>query len=157
MPTVHITEQTTLAPERVIAALTDFSDARPSIWPTLAPDRYAVHERGDSWAEVTEGADFAGGVWERGRYDWSQPGVVRFSVGDSNAFAAGSSWEYRVRPDGSGSVVDLTVSRRPATPKGRVLALLMRIGGRRALGADLRRALERLSGDRQPSGGSASS
>jgi hypothetical protein len=146
MPTVHIVERTSVSPERVIAALTDFSDARPSIWPTLAPDHYAVHERGDTWAEVTEGADFAGGVWERGRYDWSQPGVVRFEVSDSNAFAAGSSWEYRVRPDGSGSVVDLTVSRRPATPKGRVLALLMRIAGKRALGADLRRALAGLDG-----------
>jgi hypothetical protein len=144
MPTVRITERTALTPEGVVAALTDFSDARPSIWPTLAPDRYAVHERGDSWAEVTEGADFAGGVWERGRYEWSQPGVVRFTVSDSNAFAAGSSWEYRVRPDGGGSVVELTVDRRPATPKGRVLALLMRIGGRRALGADLRRALDGL-------------
>jgi hypothetical protein len=146
MPTIHLTERTPVPPERVRAALTDFSDARPSIWPSLAPDHYEVHARGEDWAEVTEGADFAGGVWERGRYDWSQPGVVRFSVSDSNAFAAGSSWEYRVRPDGSGSVVDLTVSRRAATPKGHVLALLLRIGGKRALGSDLRRALGGLSG-----------
>ena len=145
MPTIHLTERAAVPPERVIAALTDFTDARPSIWPSLAPDHYAVHQLGDTWADVTEGADFAGGVWERGRYDWSQPGVVRFSVTDSNAFAAGSSWEYRVRPDGAGSVVDLTVSRRPGTPKGRVLALLFRIVGRRALGADLRRALGGLS------------
>jgi Polyketide cyclase / dehydrase and lipid transport len=146
MPTIHLTERAAVPPERVIAALTDFTDARPSIWPSLAPDHYEVHELGDGWADVTEGADFAGGVWERGRYDWSQPGIVRFSVTDSNAFAAGSSWEYRVRPDGAGSVVELTVSRRAATPKGRVLALLLRIGGKRALGADLRRALDGLGG-----------
>jgi Polyketide cyclase / dehydrase and lipid transport len=145
MPTIHLTERTSVPPERIVAALTDFSDARPSIWPSLAPDHYEVHSRGEDWAEVTEGADFAGGVWERGRYDWSQPGVVRFTVSESNAFAAGSSWEYRVQPDGTGSVVDLTVSRRPATPKGQVLALLLRIGGKRALGADLRKALDGLS------------
>lgn len=141
MTTVHTGARTTLPPERVIAALTDFSDARPSIWPSLAPGRYAVHSRGEGWAEVTEGSDFAGGVWERGRYDWSQPGVVRFDVSDSNAFAPGSSWEYRVRPDGSGSAIDLTVRRTGATAKGRVLAALMRLGGSRVLGADLRKAL----------------
>ena len=146
--TIHVTQRTSLPPERVVAALTDFSDARPSIWPSLAPDHYEVHDRGEDWAEVTEGADFAGGVWERGRYDWSQPGVVRFLVSDSNAFAAGSSWEYRVRPEGAGSVVELTVDRRAATPKGRVLALLMRLGGRRALGSDLRKALDGL--ERRP-------
>jgi hypothetical protein len=144
MPTIRVSERTNLEPDRVTAALTDFSDARPSIWPSLSPKYYEVHSRGEHWAEVTEGASFAGGVWERGRYDWSQPGVVRFDVSDSNAFAAGSSWEYRVRADGAGSVVDLTVDRRAATPKGRVLALLMRIGGRQALGGDLRRALGRL-------------
>jgi hypothetical protein len=141
MPTIHVSQSTDLEPDRVVAALTDFSDARPSIWPTLAPKYYEVHARGQDWAEVTEGAEFAGGVWERGRYDWSQPGVVRFDVSSSNAFAAGSSWVYRVRPDGTGSVVDLIVERRGATAKGRVLALLMRLGGRRAFAADLRKAL----------------
>lgn len=141
MTVVRCSARTSLPPERVIAALTDFSDARPSIWPSLDASRYSVHSRGDDWAEVTEGSDFAGGVWERGRYDWSEPGVVRFSVTDSNAFAAGSSWEYRVRGEGSGSVVDLTVRRTGATAKGRVLAALMSVGGKRVLGADLRKAL----------------
>lgn len=141
MATIRVSRRTDLAPERVIAALTDFSPARPSIWPSLDASRYAVHSRGEDWAEVTEGSDFAGGVWERGRYDWSQPGVVRFSVSDSNAFAAGSSWEYRVRGDGSGSVVELTVRRTGATAKGRVLAALMSLGGKRVLGADLGKAL----------------
>jgi hypothetical protein len=145
MTTIHLSERTSLPPERVIAALTDFTDARPSIWPSLSREHYEVHGLGDGWADVTEGADFAGGVWERGRYDWSQPGVVRFTVSDSNAFAAGSSWEYRVRPDGTGSAVDLTVSRTAGTAKGRLLVLLLRIGGKRALSADLRRALDGLS------------
>ena len=26
-----------------------------------------MHTAGDTWAEVTEGAAFAGGIWERGR------------------------------------------------------------------------------------------
>jgi hypothetical protein len=146
MPTIDCRATTSLPAERVVAALTDFSPARPELWPSLDPSHYAVHERGETWADVTEGAGFAGGVWERGRYDWSSPGLVRFEVADSNAFAAGSSWEYRLRadPSGAGTVVELTVSRRAATPKGRVLTLLMRIGGRRALCGDLRRALAAL-------------
>jgi hypothetical protein len=144
MTTVRCRARTALSPDRVVAALTDFSAARPSVWPSLDPDRYAVHSRGEDWAEVTEGADFAGGVWERGRYDWSRPGVVRFDVTESNAFAAGGSWEYHVREDGTGSAVELTVRRSGATPKGRVLVALMRIGGSRVLGSDLRKALERL-------------
>jgi hypothetical protein len=46
-----------------------------------------------------------------------------------------------VRGDGTGSVVDLTVRRTGATVKGRVLAALMRVGGKRVLDADLRKAL----------------
>jgi hypothetical protein len=142
MPTIHCRATTTLPSGRGVAALTDFSPGRPDVWPRLDPGHYAVHDRGDTWADVTEGATFLGGVWERGRYDWSGDGVVRFEVTDSNAFAAGSSWEYRVGDDGSGgSVVELTVTRSAATSKGRLLVLLMRIGGRRALEGDLRKAL----------------
>ena len=36
-------EDTSLYPERVIRALTDFSERRPEIWPCLHPSLYEVH------------------------------------------------------------------------------------------------------------------
>src|SRR6266581_6124560 len=50
-------------PERFIAALTDFSERRPSLWPGLDAKFFKIHEVGASWAEVTEGTDLLGGVW----------------------------------------------------------------------------------------------
>ena len=86
MANVHIHAETPVPPERILAALTDFTDRRFDYWPNLDQRLYQVHATGDTWAEVTEGAAFAGGIWERGRYDWSTPGVVRLEVTDSNAF-----------------------------------------------------------------------
>ena len=56
-----------------------------------------MHDRGDTWADVTEGTD-AGGIWQRYRYDWSDPQLVKLTVTDSNAFGPGSYWEYRLTP-----------------------------------------------------------
>jgi hypothetical protein len=73
---------------------------------------YEVHDRGDTWADVTEGSDVAGGIWQRYRYDWATPGVVRLDVLDSNTFGPGSFWEYHVTADGAGgSRIDLEIHR----------------------------------------------
>jgi hypothetical protein len=40
-----------------------------------------VHDRSRSHADVTEGS---GGVWERLRYDWSDPNRVVLTTTDSN-------------------------------------------------------------------------
>ena len=63
-------------PEVFLRALTDFSPRRPELWPNLSPKLYQVHSVGENEAEVTEGSSAFGGVWERTRYDWSEPGVV---------------------------------------------------------------------------------
>lgn len=35
--------KTDLMPDQVIAALTDFTERRPEIWPELAPKFYEIH------------------------------------------------------------------------------------------------------------------
>jgi hypothetical protein len=99
-----------------------------------------VNARGDTWADVTEGS--AGGVWERLRYDWSQPQVMRLTTLDSDIWGLGSGWTYTLaaRPDG-GTDVDLVVARRGRNIRGRVAAGLVALAGRRVLGRDLRRTL----------------
>ena len=151
MTTIRVHADAPIAPERILGALTDFTDRRPAYWPNLDPHLFRVHALGDTWAEVTEGAAFAGGIWERGRYDWHTPGVVRLDVTSSNAFAPGGYWEYRIRPNGPGrSHVDLTVHRRPATAKGRLLTLLLALFGRAIFRADLTKTLTILASDHRP-------
>jgi hypothetical protein len=143
--------ETPVPPGRILAALTDFTDRRFDYWPNLDRRLFQAHATGDTWAEVTEGAAFAGGTWERGRCDWSTPGVVRLEVTDSNAFQRGSYWEYRVSPDGrGGSHVELTVLRLPCTAKGRLLTLLLGLFGRRIFTADLAKSLQILGAAHDP-------
>lgn len=128
----------------VLRALTDFSPRRPDLWPNLSPRFYQVHSVGETEAEVTEGTAVLGGVWERTRYDWSEPGVVLIEVEDSNAFAPGSWWRYQVEPAGSGSRVRFQFDRRPKNLKGRIVSALLAIGGKRTFTRSLEETLRRL-------------
>jgi hypothetical protein len=141
MPTICFSVVTEVAAERFLAALTDFTASRPRWWPNLDPRFYQVHSLGETFADVTEGSSFAGGIWERGVYDWSTPGVVRFDVRESNAFAPGSSWDYRVAAQGGRTQIDVTVRRRPRTLKARMIGIPLRVFGRRVFRNDLERTL----------------
>jgi hypothetical protein len=71
--------------------------------------------------------------------------VVTLDVLDSNAFGPGSRWTYRLDPDGRGGTdIDLTVVRVPATAKGRVMDVLLSLGGQLFFARDLRRSVRRL-------------
>ncbi len=61
MTTIRVHADAPVPPERILGALTDFTDHRPAYWPNLDPNLFRVHALGDTWAEVTEGAAFAGG------------------------------------------------------------------------------------------------
>jgi hypothetical protein len=152
MGRVHVRAHGAVPPEQFVAALTDFGSGRAEIWGASDPSHFTVHDRGDTWAEVTEGSA-AGGVWQRLRYDWSVPDVVTLDVLDSNAFGPGSRWTYRVESDGAGGChVDLTIVRVPTTTKGRVFDALLSLGGGGYFARDLRRSLRRLeSPSRTPS------
>ena len=145
MGRAHVRAHGAFPPERFVAALTDFGPGRSEVWGNVDPAALTVHERGDTWAEVTEGSA-TGGIWQRLRYDWSVPGVVTLDVVDSNAFGRGSRWTYRLDPDGRGGTdIDLTIVRVPTTAKGRVMDALLSLGGGPLFFArDLRRSVKRL-------------
>lgn len=145
MGKVHVRQHGAFPPERFIAALTDFGPDRGELFGNSEPDQLQVHDRGDTWAEVTEGSQAGGGIWQRYRYDWSTPGLVTLDVLDSNAFGQGSRWVYRVTSDAAGeSDIDLTIRRIPTTTKGRVLDALLRFGGGAFFSRDLRKTVRRL-------------
>jgi hypothetical protein len=133
MPRIEFDLTTGVSPDRFVAALTDFSPARAEIWPNIDAQHLKVHEVGADWADVTEGSSLAGGVWERNRYDWSTAGTVRIETIESNTWRPGSFWLYQVEPTDTGSHIQVTVDRRPATLRGRLLAVLLAFAGRRAL------------------------
>ncbi len=60
-------------------------------------------------------------VLERLRYDWSESGVVRGTVVDSNIFKPGSTWEIRAMPSNGGSHVELIGVRHLRGVRGRLL------------------------------------
>ncbi|MGZ4214273.1 MAG: hypothetical protein ACXVQV_13670 [Actinomycetota bacterium] len=110
--------ETSLAPEKVVGMLTDFSDRRPEIWPGLSSDAYQVYSVGDTTAEIREG-NKAPKVWARERYDWSKPGVVRWEVLESNFSKPGSYVEAHMAPrEGVGSKIHVVWNRSPSSPMG---------------------------------------
>ena len=150
MGRVHVREHGFVPPEAVLAALTDFGPGRAEVFGNSAAGRLQVHDRGDTWADVTEGSR-AGGIWQRLRYDWSVPGEVRLDVTDSNAFGPGSRWAYRLTPTTDGGTdIDLEILRVPCSARGRVLDLLLRLDGGRFFARDLRRSLRTLESRLSP-------
>jgi hypothetical protein len=140
MATVHVNASTTVPPDRFIAALTNFGPGRGKIWGHSNEDSVKVNDRGDTWADVTEGS--SAGLWERLRYDWSEPSVVRLTTTDSNAWSTESSWVYTLSPrvDG-GTDIDLVAVRKGRNFKGRLIAGLLAVGGKSIVGGDLRKSL----------------
>jgi Polyketide cyclase / dehydrase and lipid transport len=133
--------ESTVPPERVIAAATDFSDRRPDIWPALSRSQYRVLEKGDKGALVREGTAV---LWAVEKYDWSEPGVVSWTVQESNFLRPGTVWEMRVTPtEGGGSKVDVTMERNYKGARGGFMQLTLDIfGGARMLRRLLRRTLD---------------
>ena len=99
--------RTGAAPEAVRAALLDFTERRPELWPGLPRDQYEVYAVGDTWAEIREG--YRGLIWNRERYDWSNHGTVVFTAVDSGFAKPGKRVVMRIEPaDGRGSRVRVT-------------------------------------------------
>jgi hypothetical protein len=153
MAKLHYEADGRIGSDRFIAALTDFGDRRPELWPNLDARFFRLHEDGETWADVTEGTDIFGGVWARERYDWSEPGVVRLRLVEAVDFKPGTEIVYRVagRPDG-GCHVSVDFQRIAASPRGRLVGFLVQVAGARRFASDLRVTLERLDQlERQPS------
>lgn len=141
----EVKAETTASPEHVIeAAGTDFSPRRAEIWPNVRKSGLTVHDDGPNYVDATEyGTGPARLIWERSRYEWSEPGVVRATVTDSNALLPGTTFELRASPRDGGSTVEMILDRRfrPAG-WGRVGYALNRFFGARGFAFMLRQALK---------------
>jgi hypothetical protein len=82
-----------------------------------------VHSQGPTEADVTEGSH---GIWERLRYDWSDPDRVVLTTTDSNTWGGKSSHTYTFKrePDGT-TEVDYVVVRDGKNLKGHVLGFVV--------------------------------
>jgi hypothetical protein len=131
MPTIHLHATTTSTPEQFIAGLTDFGPGRGQLFGNSTDEYLVVHARGDHDADVTEGSS---GIWERLRYDWSNPHHVVLTTTDSNIWGgrSGHTYDFTRQPDGT-TAVDVTVVRDGKNLKGRLLGLAVGAVGKGVL------------------------
>jgi len=135
MPTIHLTATTTATPEQFVAGLTDFGPGRSELFGNSADSYLTVHDQGEDFADVTEGS---AGIWERLRYDWSDPERVVLTTVDSNAWGGRSGHTYTLtrRPDGT-TGIDVVVVREGKNLQGRALGVMVGIVGKAFLGRAL--------------------
>jgi hypothetical protein len=150
MATIHLHETTTSTPERFIAGLTDFGPGRSKLFGNSADGYLKVHQQGPNQADVTEGSS---GIWERLHYDWSDPNHVVLTTTDSNIWGGNSGHTYTLTqsPDET-TGVDVVVVREGKNFKGRALAVVVGIIGKRILQKQLGKTVKaieaRNDGDR---------
>ena len=144
MAELTFTVRAPVPPDRVIEALTDFTDRRPELWPQLDRDAYRVISLGETSAVVREGQR-SPEVWAVEEYDWSTPGTVTWTARESNFCAPGSFMSAEVEPAaGGGSTVRFRWSRRGVGAKGKAIVGLMLLTRGRPLASYLEDALARL-------------
>jgi len=131
MSTIRNYRTTTSTPEQFVAALTDFGPGRSKLFGNSADEFLKVHHRGAREADVTEGSS---GIWERLRYDWSDPNRVVMTTTDSNTWggASGHTYTFTRRPDGM-TEVNAVVVREGKNIKGRLLGFVLGTIGKRVL------------------------
>ncbi|GIG62359.1 hypothetical protein Lfu02_67310 [Longispora fulva] len=143
MTTLELDLDSALPPERVIAALTDFTEHRPDIWPGISRELYKVYEVGEKSALIREGTKSPGmSVWAKERYDWSEPGTVTWTVEESNFAEPGHGVTARVTPgERGGSHIHLTYDRVGKNLKGKLAVFLIGKTKGRPVVASFRRGL----------------
>jgi hypothetical protein len=148
MPTIHLTATTTATPEQFIAGLTDFGPGRSQLFGRSADGELKVHDQGPDWADVTEGS---GGVWERLRYDWSDPARVVLTTTDSNAWGRNSGHTYSFKKLADGRTeIDVVVVREGKNLKGRLIGALLTVVGKGALGKELNKTVAAIEARQGP-------
>ncbi|HEY6119963.1 MAG TPA: hypothetical protein VIV66_08390 [Pyrinomonadaceae bacterium] len=131
MSTIHFKKTTTATPEQFIAGLTDFGPGRGKLFGNSTDEYLKVHEKGRNYADVTEGSS---GIWERLRYDWSDPKHVVLKTTDSNLWGGSSGHTYTLTRQSNGTTeVDVVIVREGKNLKGRLLGALLGIVGKRQL------------------------
>jgi hypothetical protein len=140
MPTLHVSVVTALDPAEVVRRLTDFGPGRAEAWANVDAGRVTVHEQGPGWADVTEGNKIG---WERERYTWDvDAGTVSATTNDSNLWAAGSGWDYKITPQPSGTLVEVTARRNTKGIKGKLVGAVLAIFGKSMIKSSTAKALQ---------------
>jgi hypothetical protein len=140
MATIHLKVTTTATPEQFVAGLTDFGPGRSELFGNSADEYLKVHDQGPGHADVTEGSR---GIWERLHYDWSDPNRVVMTTTDSNTWggSSGHTYTFTRQPNGT-TEVDVVVVREGKNIKGRALAIVLLIFGKRVLGKALEKTVK---------------
>jgi len=131
MSTIHLHQTTTLTREQFIAGLTDFGPGRSKLFGNSADEYLKVHSKGAYEADVTEGSN---SIWERLRYDWSNPDRVVLTTTDSNLWggASGHTYTFTRQPDGS-TDIDVVIVREGKNLKGKLLGAFVGTFGKSVL------------------------
>jgi hypothetical protein len=128
LPTVRVSVVTPLDPAEVVRRLTDFGPARAEAWANVDAGGVTVHEQGPGWADVTEGNKIG---WERERYTWDvDAGTVSATTSNSNLWAPGSGWDYKITTQPSGTLVEVTARRIGKGIKGKLVGAVLAIFGK---------------------------
>ena len=128
MSIIHFKLTTTATPEQFIAGLTDFGPGRQKLFGNSTDQYLKVYEKGSNYADVTEGS---GGIWERLRYDWSDPKHIVLTTTDSNLWGGNSGHTYTLTRQPNGMTdVDVVIVRQGRNLKGRLLGAFLGIVGK---------------------------
>src|SRR5262245_1407280 len=128
MSTIHFKLTTNATPEQFIAGLTDFGPGRGKLFGNSTDEYLKMHEKGSNYADVTEGS---GGIWERLRYDWSDPRHVVLTTTDSNLWGGRSGHTYTLTGEPNWTTaVDVVIVRDGKNFKGRLVGALLGIVGK---------------------------
>ena len=146
MPKVEMDVETSASPEDVRAALLDFSDRRPEIWPGIDPSLYEVYTIGDTFADLREGSKMPGTrIWAKERYDWSAGDLITWTVQESNFCAPGSYVSAAITPRGDGgSRIHLIWNRTPTSMVGRLATVVIQLTRGKPIAASFRKTLDKL-------------
>jgi hypothetical protein len=140
MATIHLHQTTTATPEQFLAGLTDFGPGRSKLFGNSSDQYLKVHHLGATDADVTEGSR---GIWERLRYDWSDPNRIVMTTTDSNTWGGHSGHTYTLTQQPNGTTdIDAVVVREGKNFKGKMVGFLLGIAGKGVLGKELAKTVK---------------
>jgi hypothetical protein len=145
MATIHIQATTSVTPDQFLAALTDFGPTRAQIWPNSQPRYLKIHQLERTSADVTEGSNVFGGVWERVIYDWSAPHLIRLSTIDSNLWDKRSGWVYQLTQLADDCTrIQYSITRYPLNLRARLTLSVVALFGRCLIKKDFENSLREI-------------
>ncbi|MBI3223825.1 MAG: hypothetical protein HYZ39_02080 [Mycolicibacterium cosmeticum] len=137
---VRFRVRTTLTRSQFLAGLTDFTADAADPSRLGAVSTVHLHRRTRNTAEVTERSTW---IWERLRYDWSDPQHISVKTLDSNLFGGMSGYQYTLfrRADGA-TDVEVRIIREGGNLIGNIVSWALGRFGQKALRAAFVRSVQ---------------